>query len=115
MISAKSYLDIVEYYNEYFFERMLKGKQPSADFYATVAAAEKVNWVRVVAPDDAGSHNLLAKVRALLAASDVELRCEPSTLSLPGGPESVIVGPRVIESRRSPRKHSRDARPGSRT
>lgn len=90
-ISSQTYLDTIERCNPYFFERMLAGKTPVDDFFATVAAAERVNWVRCVGTgEDDGSGKLLAAVRAVTPEG---LRCEPSTIQLPGGPESVVVKP----------------------
>jgi len=90
-VSGQTYLNTIERCNPYFFERMLSGKRPVDDFFATVAAAERVNWVRCIGSEENdGSGRLLAAVRAVTPAG---LRCEPSTIQLPGGPESVIVKP----------------------
>ena len=60
-ISSQTYLDTIERCNPYFFERMLSGKKPADDFFATVAAAERVNWVRCIGVgEDDGSGRLLA-------------------------------------------------------
>ena len=109
-VSGQTYLDTIERCNPYFFERMLRGKKPADDFFATVAAAERVNWVRCIGVgEDDGSGRLLAarpgvcamapstrpmiSTQAVRAVTPAGLRCEPSTIQLPGGPESVIVKP----------------------
>ena len=108
-VSGQTYLDTIERCNPYFFERMLSGKRPVDDFFATVAAAERVNWVRCIGVEENdGSGRLLAArprrlvepaqrdpffTQAVRAVTPAGLRCEPSTIKLPGGPESVIVKP----------------------
>ena len=60
-VSSQTYLDTIERCNSYFFERMLRGKTPVDDFFATVAAAERVNWVRCIGSEENdGSGRLLA-------------------------------------------------------
>ncbi len=60
-VSGQTYLDTIERCNPYFFERMLSGKRPVDDFFATVAAAERVNWVRCIGVEENdGSGRLLA-------------------------------------------------------
>ena len=60
-VSGQTYLDTIERCNPYFFERMLSGKRPVDDFFATVAAAERVNWVRCIGVgENDGSGRLLA-------------------------------------------------------
>ena len=108
-VSGQTYLDTIERCNPYFFERMLSGKRPVDDFFATVETAERVNWVRCIGVEENdGSGRLLAarprrlvepaqrdpfSTQAVRAVTPAGLRCEPSTIKLPGGPESVIVKP----------------------
>ena len=90
-ISSQRYLDTIRRHNPVFADKMLRGRTPTDDFFATVAAAERVNWVRCIGSEENdGSGTLLAAVRAVTPEG---LRCEPSTIQLPGGPESVIVKP----------------------
>ena len=79
-VSSQTYLDTIERCNPYFFERMLSGKRPVDDFFATVAAAERVNWVRCIGVgENDGSGTLLRAVRAVTPAG---LRCEQITRTL---------------------------------
>ena len=68
-VSSQTYLDTIERCNPYFFERMLSGKRPVDDFFATVAAAERVNWVRCIGVEENdGSGRLLAALPGVFAA-----------------------------------------------
>ena len=108
-ISSQRYLDTIRRHNPVFADKMLRGRTPTDDFFATVAAAERVNWVRCIGSEENdGSGRLLAarpgvcamasrrgpiSTQAVRAVTPAGLRCEPSTIQLPGGPESVIVKP----------------------
>ena len=108
-ISSQTYLDTIRRHNPVFADKMLRGRTPTDNFFATVAAAERVNWVRCIGVgENDGSGRLLAarpgvcamaspsrpiSTQAVRAVTPAGLRCEPSTIQLPGGPESVIVKP----------------------
>ena len=83
-VSGQTYLDTIERCNPYFFERMLSGKRPVDDFFATVAAAERVNWVRCIGSEENdGSGRLLAARPGVCAMASPSTRfprrrCAPS-------------------------------------
>ena len=60
-ISSQRYLDTIRRHNPVFADKMLRGRTPTDDFFATVAAAERVNWVRCIGSEENdGSGRLLA-------------------------------------------------------
>ena len=86
VVSHQRYLDVVREHNAPFFDKMLRGKSVAADFWGTLAASPRVNWVRCIGGD--GGVDLLEAVRAV-APDDMSV--DASTLNLGDGPESVIV------------------------
>lgn len=98
VVSHRRYFDVIERHNPNFFAKMLAGKDPSPDFDGAVLAAPRVNWIRCVGGGGDASGALLDAAKAAVADAGVDLRCAHSTLSLPGGPESVVLKPNVDKS-----------------
>ena len=72
-ISSQRYLDTIRRHNPVFADKMLRGRTPTDNFFATVAAAERVNWVRCIGVGENGSGQLLAAVRAASSVTSAKL------------------------------------------
>ena len=90
-ISSQRYLDTIRRHNPVFADKMLRGRTPTDDFFATVAAAERVNWVRCIGVEENdGSGTLLAAVRAVTQPPLAEKGCVTLFASVMSAPRARI-------------------------